>query len=433
MIRPRAVLITVATLVAWPALSAQTPRRVELGALQDSAAASQPRARQLELLERQSALRRRNLAAELLPVVSLEGQTQYQSDVPHLPTAPPGTPQPPHDTYDARVGVTQRLFDPTLAPRNALERAQLQQSRAAVRSSLYPTRQQVNDAFFAALRAQAQGDELRAFLAAIESQARLAASRVREGVALPSEELTVRAELLRRRQALAEVRIQQAAALAVLTDLTGMTLDTAATLVEPELADATRRARAMLATRKAGNRPEYAHFERSRELLRVQERARSAQELPRLSAFGRAGYGRPGLNPLNTTFDTYWLAGIQLQWSPWTWGAARRDREALAAQRDIVATEEAAFTDAVRRAATQDLAVVERIESALTMDEEIIAVRQRIAQESSTRLAEAVITPAEHVDRETELLAARIARVIHRVELAQARARLLTTLGIEVR
>jgi hypothetical protein len=36
------------------------------------------------------------------------------------------------------------------------------------------------------------------------------------------------------------------------------------------------------------------------------------------------------------------------------------------------------------------------------------------------------------VDRETDLLAARLARATHRVELAQARARFLTLIGLEV-
>jgi len=44
-----------------------------------------------------------------------------------------------------------------------------------------------------------------------------------------------------------------------------------------------------------------------------------------------------------------------------------------------------------------------------------------------------VITAAEYIDRETDLLNARIARATHRVQLAQARATYLTTLGLEVR
>ena len=42
------------------------------------------------------------------------------------------------------------------------------------------------------------------------------------------------------------------------------------------------------------------------------------------------------------------------------------------------------------------------------------------------------MTAADYVARESELLQARYAQTSHQVELAQARARLLTTLGVEV-
>lgn len=43
------------------------------------------------------------------------------------------------------------------------------------------------------------------------------------------------------------------------------------------------------------------------------------------------------------------------------------------------------------------------------------------------------MTASEYLDRSAELLQARFARVGHEVDLAQASAHLLTTLGLEVR
>jgi outer membrane protein TolC len=67
------------------------------------------------------------------------------------------------------------------------------------------------------------------------------------------------------------------------------------------------------------------------------------------------------------------------------------------------------------------------------MDEAIIALRERVAAETRIRFREGVVTGAEYVDRETDVLSARIARAGHRADLAQSRARVLTTMGIEVR
>ena len=50
----------------------------------------------------------------------------------------------------------------------------------------------------------------------------------------------------------------------------------------------------------------------------------------------------------------------------------------------------------------------------------------------SSQTLKGVVTAADYVDKSTDLLTARLTRVQHRVELAQARATFLTTLGVEV-
>jgi outer membrane protein TolC len=217
----------------------------------------------------------------------------------------------------------------------------------------------------------------------------------------------------------------------VLADLTGARVGAEDVLALPDAAAEVARARAAIGEARA--RPEYQQFARTRELLASQERAVAAQDKPRVSAFGRAGYGRPGLNALNTNFDSYWLAGVQVQWTPWSWGTTGREREALAVQRQIVETEEAAFRQRIERATAFDLATIDRLESAIATDEQIIGLRERIVRETLRRFQEGVVTSAEYVDRQTDVLNARLARAAHQVELAQARARFLTLVGAEAR
>ena len=61
-----------------------------------------------------------------------------------------------------------------------------------------------------------------------------------------------------------------------------------------------------------------------------------------------------------------------------------------------------------------------------------VALREAILRETAVRFAEHVVTSAELIDRETDLLEARVARATHRVELARARAGFLTLLGLEL-
>ena len=436
--RSAAVCVLAVTFTGTPGrpVVAQSPGAdtLRLPTLQTLASQRDPRARQLALLAAQTDLRLRNIAAERLPSLSAGGQAQYQSDVTRIPFTLPGgqrPPGPPNDTYDARVEAQQRLIDPTLGARRGVEQAQLAESRARVRSALHGLRQSVNDAFFTAARLQAVRGEVENSITDLEAQRVVAGRRVRLGAALPSDTAALLAELLRRRQTLAEIDATRRAALEVLADLAGVPASPRAVLALPDLASEVAVARASVGELRA--RPEFEQFGRTRLLIEQQERVVSAREKPRLSAFGRAGYGRPGLNMLSDAFDSYWLTGVQLHWTPWSWGATRREREVLAVQRQLVATEEAAFAEGLRRAVVTALADIDRLEAALATDEQIIDLRERIARETRLRFQEGVVTSADYVSRQTDVLDARLARAAHRVELAQARARFLTTVGVEVR
>lgn len=416
-------------------LPAQAPARdtLRLGALHAAALRTDPRLEQFQLRRAQTELRLRDIRVERLPAFTAEGVAQYQSDVTKLPVQLPlpggaTLPSPANDTYDARLQVQQRLYDPSSRPRTAVERAQLAQSEAQLSTSLYGLRQEVNEAFFAAALLEARSAELSTAIADLEAQLRTVSSRVRAGTALRGDAATLEAELLRRRESHAELRANRRAALDVLAQLAGLAVDEGDTLVLPAL-DGTLPPPSDTTTRR---RPEYAQFSASRELLVRQEQALAAHTKPRLSLFGRVGYGRPGLNMLSDEFDSYWLGGVQVQWSPFNWGTTRRGGEVLALQRRIVNTEEAAFTSGLRRMVANDLANIERLQSTLATDERIIDLLETAAREARARLREGVITAAEYVDRQTDVLNARLTRATHRVELARSRARYLTILGHEV-
>jgi outer membrane protein TolC len=421
---------------ATPALpqSARADGRepLQLGALQREAAAADARTREVELLSQQTDLRLRSIAVERLPSVSALGQSQYQSDAPNAPfNGPDGQPvfASPKFTYDASLRVDQRLYDASMQPRRDLARADLAESQARVRTALFALRQEVNDAFFGAALLQEQLAALTATLDDLEGRLTEMTRRVREGAALAGEAAAIEATLLQQRQQADGLRSSRRAALARLAILTGRAIDPDAAVVLPELTDRLSQARE---TPGARARPEYEQFDRARDRAARQQDVAKAADRPQLSAFGRGGYGRPGLNFASDRPEGYALAGVQLQWRAWTWGTSDREREVLALQQTIVTAEEAAFTSTLRRATQADLAAIEHLEASLPTDDRVVALREGIDRTARVRLGEGVITASEYLDRRTEWLNAQFERSRHRVELAQARARVLTTLGMEV-
>jgi outer membrane protein TolC len=431
--RTAALAWVVAAVVLPHATSAQVRGdSLRLEALQAAAERHDPRASQLAIRESQTALRLRTIADEWLPTFTGQAAAQHQSVVTEFP-AVPGRPAVSllHDTYDANVSVTEPLLDPTRSRRAAAERAQLARARADVATALYELRWQVNASFFIAAALTARREAVAAAIADLEAQAKVAESRVRNGTALRSELYALRAEVLRRRQDDAQLLADRDAALRVLADLTGVAITRDAPIALPALAqrvtDARSRGDSIVA------RPELERFERMRDVLSRQAEVVAAQTRPRVSAFARGGVGRPGLDILSTRAETYWVGGVEVQWNPFDWGRSARDREALELERHAVTSDAAAFRDALRRQTVGDLATIGRLEQVLDADDEIVALREQIVREATARFRESTITAAEYVDRQTELLTARISRGLHRVELEQARAAYLTTLGLQVR
>jgi outer membrane protein TolC len=413
-------------------VSAAPADSVTLRALRDDALRLDPRQRQIALQARATELRLQNIAAERRPSLALDGQAQYQSKVTRLPVSLPNVsvPTPPHDTYDAHLGVQQSLFDPTATARRDVERAQLAESQAQTRTTLFALRQEVNDAFFTAAVIGQRLAEVEGAISDLTARLRETVIKLREGAALPGDTAAVAATLLQREQDRMQQRADRGAALARLSELVGPKVSELAGLVVAD--DSVMAATILSAIDTLRARPEFAQFAASRARLASQVAVEAAQEKPRVSAFGRVGYGRPGLDMLSRDFQLYWLGGVQVHWAPWTWGTTARDREITELQREIVTTNEEAFRRSLRRGVEQSIATIARLDSALALDDRIVSLRERIDIETRAKLREGVVTAADYVDKSSDLLTARLVRIQHRVELAQARTNFLTTLGVEV-
>ncbi len=423
---------------AAPAAAQQltrAPASLRLDSLLQQASRTDPRHQQLALDAAAAALGRQDINAELLPSLSLDGTAQYQSDVAKLPvtiTLPGGAtiPTPSHETYDAHLSVAEPLWDPSRNARRAAAAARLGVEQATVRTTLYTLRQEVTSAFFTAAAASAERQALTQTITDLEARRREAVDRLNHGAALPSDTATLAAAILQREQDDTALGASYHAAIGRLQLLVGETFPDSVELGIPDLTDAIATVRDHLDSLRA--RPEYAQFAATDTLLARTAGVLDARRLPSLAAFGRAGYGRPGLNPLRTDFESYWVGGLEVKWAPWTWGVTRRQRDSLAVERNIVASNEAAFSQSLVRAAQGDFATIDQLAASLALDDRIIVLRGQVVQETQTQLAAGVVTTASYVDRATELLQARLAAVSHQIARAQAEVHLLTTFGLEV-
>lgn len=426
--------IAVVASVAGRVLPAQDTLRLDV--LHAAAIQHDPRAAQPEYLRVASGLRLTTLDMERRPQLSVNAFASHQSDVTAIGLTLPNqsVPVPPKDRWQGALDVQQLVFDGgSIGARQAVERARLAESSAAVDAALYRVRAEVNAAFFGSLLLQERLRDFDALLIDLDARLRLARSRVVNGVALPRDTLTVVAERLKAELARDEAASARRATLAVLARLTGQSITESSILALPDLGEDVSRTVAEGRPEALRARPEFAQFDRTRARLDREAALTRVENRPRVVAFGQAGVGRPGLNQFRTSADEFWQAGLRFEWRPWTWRNGDRASEALRVQQRIVTTEERALAEQLARAVESDLADMQRLRDALVSDARLVALRTDIERQADAQFTEGTITAAEYVETRTDVLEANLQLHRHRTELAQAEARYLTTLGLAPR
>lgn len=409
---------------------------LQMPQLQELALRTDPRTAQFDLLRRASDLRQAAIGSERLPQVSLTGWASHQSDVTRPSLNVPGAvfPDLPRDRWQSTLDVNQLLYDGGNASRRReLERARYAESAAEVNVALYGLRSEVNSAFFSAFLLQQRSAEYEALVTDLDARLAAVRARVEAGTALRREAAEVEAERVRATLQRDEAQAARRASLAILADLTGRAIDTTAVLVLP--ADQPERTHPLSPAAVAAlrRRPEFERLQQSRARLGQEAALAGTENSPRVSAFGQGGVGLPGLDQFRTTSDAFWQAGVRVEWRPWTWRAEGRKAEALRQEQRVLETEEKALARSLGRAVVINLEDINRLGAALAEDQRIVNLRVEVERQARLQHDEGAITTADYVETRTNVLEARLTLHRHRVELAQARAAYLTTLGLTPR
>jgi outer membrane protein TolC len=424
--------MTGAFLLAAMLSVAQAQDTLHLAELQEEALRGDPRASQHDLLWSATELRLALLGSERLPQLTVSGWASHQSDITNPGVRFPGAafPDLPRDRWESTLDVQQLLYDGgSITRRREVERARHAESAAGVTVALYGLRSEVNTAFFSAFLLQQQSAEYDALITDLDARLASVRARVEAGTALSRDAAEVNAERIRAILQRDEARAARRASLAILADLIGRSIDTTAVLLLPTEESEKVESLAHSEPSALRLRPEFERFRQSRLRLEREAQATGALNLPRVSAFGQAGVGLPGLDQFRTTSDAFWRAGVRVEWQPWTWHSAGRTATALRLEQEVLEREEQAFARALGRQVASELEEIERLVAALKEDARLVELRAEVERQARLQHDEGVITAADYVETRTDVLEARLTLQRHRVELARARANYLTTLG----
>lgn len=400
------------------------PDTLDLRTCYESAQANFPLARQAATHEEIARTSIADLDAEILPSVSLNAQATYHSEVPSIPLEIPGAALPDvrHDQYRVALEVGQLIYDGgRRAAHRGVERATAEAASSSIPVQFHQIRARINEAYFGAMLQEAAAASLDVLRQDLEARRHALQAQLDAGLVSEGSIDVLDVEIMALDQQLAETYHRRRAALDVLEELTGLNLPDHVVLDVPA---------APVDTTLEAKRPELRAFNsRSNELDRRKSLA-AAQFRPQISSFASAAYGRPpGLNMFENEMSPFFTAGLTFRWPLWDRGTARRRRQILSLQQELIESERDAFLQGVDAEAARAWQEIERLRDLAASDREILDRRGRIADRAAEQLESGVISATDYLLERHAEEQARLAAQKHRIELAFAQVQYLTILG----
>ena len=378
-----------------------------------------PIAKQTNFLQQKTSFEIDALNKAKLPKIDINAQATYQSDVIGLPTSLPGVEPINKDQYRATLDVNQLLYNGGMINANTkLKEAQMLTQQQLVAVNLYQLKSRINYSYMMILLWQDQRELLLAKQSTIHSKIKEVKSGVKNGAMLPSSEQVLEAELLKLEQALTENTFQRIKELQNLAGLTSTTIKENSVLERPSTTLETN-----------GVRPEMKFFELQQDQIEASKNIISKSNLPKLNAFGQAGYGNPGLNMLNNSFDDFYMVGLKLNWNVFDWNKSKSEKQALDIAKEIVTTEKETFETNNQMQLNELKSEISKLETIIKTDSQIILLREKVVQSSDSQMRNGVITTSEYVTELNQLFDAKTNQKVHQTQLELAKINYQTIKG----
>lgn len=373
-----------------------------------------PLAKQVDLLNHKSTLDIDILNIGKLPKIDLNAQATYQSDVTGLPVPLPNVIPINKDQYRATFDVNQLLYNGGLIDANAkLKTLQTKTQQQQVEVNLYQIKTQINQLYFSVLLLQNQKNILISKQEQLVSKINEVKTGVKFGAILPSSEKVLEAERLKINQQLVGIQFDKKRLLENLSALTFSTIDQNAILTKPIIT---------IDFISDNNRPELKLFDLQNDQIEESKNIISKNKLPKINAFGQAGYGNPGLNMLDNSFQTFYMLGLKANWNVFDWNKSKTEKQLLSVSEAMVSSEKETFLVNNKL----QLQIMEneilKTEGIIKSDSEIIALREDVVKSMDSQLKNGVITSSEYLVEFTNLFEAKTNQKTHEIQLDLAKA-----------
>jgi outer membrane protein TolC len=382
-----------------------------------------PLAKQTILLDQQTKLENDIVRTGKLPKLDFLAQSSYQSDVTFFPVNIPNSSVQPtnKDQYKTTLSVNQLIYNGGIIKASSeLKKKEFKTKQQQVSVKLYQLKSRINQLYFSILLLQEQKQLIKAKTTQLHAKLKEINAGIEYGSVMPASNQVLEAELLKINQQIVAIDSDRNLFIESLSAIIGKNIDKTSDLDNPTI---------NINFNTSIDRPESALFQLQKEQINASKTVITKKNRPKIVGFAIGGYGNPGLNVLDNSFQTFYMVGFKLNWNIFDWNNVKMQHQSLEINNKIIENQQDVFNLNTNIQLQEQQAEIEKINAFIKTDKQIIELREKVLQSASSQLKNGVITPSAYLTEFTNLFEAKNNLNLHTIQLLLAKATYNTTQG----
>lgn len=365
-----------------------------------------------DVFNEQARLDKMNISTAYLPDISLGAEAKYLSDVTSVGMSNVETPA--QDQYKTYLDVKQLIYDggANKASRQISEVDRLV-SNLQNEINLYSTKEIVNNFFFSILLLNKNIVVVKSTLNLLNKDEEVMDSRMKNGIITSGDLYKIQAEILKFKQKKVELTYMRSSIIKSFGEYTNSEVNDSTQFVVEEIS---------VVNKLNISRPELKLFSYQQDRIDASINQLQSVLLPKIFAFGQLGYGQPGLNMMESDFNSYYTVGVGLKWKVFDWKKTSRKKQIMSMQKEIIDTRSQTFVKNIKTAIHQVVGEMDKCKTLIEYDHQLVSAYTDICKQSSSRLRNGIINTSDYLKDVNQLLEYEQTKEYHIVELLKYKA-----------
>ncbi len=396
----------------------QTKEKLTLEECYSLAEENLPTKKTYSIYEEQNRLEEKIIKSVYLPKMILNTEVKYLSDVTKLDLDLPANlsnsikiETPSKEQYQAYIDIKQLIYDGGVSNiQRKISKNKKELNHRMVNSTLYNTRSDVNRYFFSILLLRQSLKTFRNMKEVLCENKKVVESCIKNGIAVKSDIDQIDSEIIKLEQKISENEIIENSIRKSLEEMLNITttIETEFELPKFDLNKST-----------VYKRPEFEILKTQSKLFDLNIKQLNSTLRPKAFGFGRAGYGKPGLNMLKDELSPFYILGVGASWKIYDWQETKHKKNIYRLQKRLVETRSETLKQQIRIKSATIKGEIARFDDMIKKDKRLIELLESISARTASELKNGVSKTSDYIRDFNAVVNAKISMETHKIRSVQ--------------